>query len=855
MPKYDIELVRAAAAGRWTELLTTIGKIDQSILNRDHHPCPKCGGNDRFRALDDFEETGAVICNQCHNRKNGDGFGALQWLLGQDFGKVLHVVATHVSVKPEGKNKKVDPAKDLEFLPWSQILVAMWAKKKGGITVEGVKRSGAKLARYQGEFTVIAVPVWGPQLNKADPIGWALYNTSGGDLPKKRKDGSMEWVKVKTTYGSDHGIMGDVELWNSNNNTNSTNSAQNAELEYLETTDHYQPASGAIDAVMWWKTEGPSDLLALLSLRGSERFRCLTNSNGASEKPQNWIVDLVAGGIVQVVHDADLPGQQGATWVGEMRRPGWCPRLAERAASVVNVKLPYPIADTKGKDLRDWIIEGGTIEQLTTLAEVGEKFGQKEAAEAKVLSIEESDDDPHRLARVNLARYSEQYNRKLIFWRDEWWRWKEGRYVAIPKSELRAKVNYAIHQEFVRCWRTGDKDNPVKQVKTNLVNNVIAAMESICTLPGSVPMPCWLPDRSRPHYVSMANGLLDLDAVFNGKSYEECLKSHSAEWFSPFKLDYAFNPDAQCPRWMEYLDYAMEGDRDRIAILQEWAGYLLTPRNDHQKFLVLEGEGKNGKTVYFAAMSAMLGEENVSHVSIENFERPFDIGTTIGKAANISGDAGEIDSVAEGVLKQFTGGEVMTFDRKNREPISIRPTAKLMAAWNSRPRIKDRSQGLWRRMLLIPFNRQVEAHKRVRGMDESQWWIDQGEAAGILRWAIMGLHRLNVQGEFSQSEICSNAMSDYRRESNPASEFLQEHLEESSFDSVPCGRVYEMYEYWCKKTGHKPLGASQFGKEISRKFPDSKRMRARNGISLYWEYRFLKFSCEEIFGRFVNENF
>ncbi len=81
-------------------------------------------------------------------------------------------------------------------------------------------------------------------------------------------------------------------------------------------------------------------------------------------------------------------------------------------------------------------------------------------------------------------------------------------------------------------------------------------------------------------------------------------------------------------RWM--------GDDERIRILQEWAGYLLFPTNYLQRFIVFEGEGGNGKTVCNAAMEAMLGRNNVSHVSIEQFGDRFALASTLGKAANIS---------------------------------------------------------------------------------------------------------------------------------------------------------------------------------------------------------------------------
>jgi P4 family phage/plasmid primase-like protien len=606
---------------------------------------------------------------------------------------------------------------------------------------------------------------------------------------------------------------------------------------------------------MIWKTEGPTDLLALLSVDpDAEAF---TTANGSKEIPADWILKGCEGKVVYVVHDADKPGQEGATWVGEpdgRQRPGWCPELAKYAKEVRNVKLPFEIEATNGQDLRDLLANQGGIEQLIEAAERAEKFGA-EAAQKASDWIDEAEDDPQRLARINLKAYEDEHCGKLVYWRDEWWKWKAGKYRRIEGSELRAKVWLSVRKEFERCWKirikTGD-DKPVRKVTKALVGNVVGAMESICCIPSSVPMPCWMPDRSQPHYVSTLNGILDLDAVFGKRPVEEWMIKHSHEWFSAFRLDYPFDPNADCPKWIEYLTYCMDDDAERISILQEWAGYLLTGSNDLQKFLVLEGEGGNGKTVFFSGMTAMLGEDNVSHVSIENFGGRFELGTTIGKSANISGDAGEIDGIAEGVLKQFTGGDIMQFDRKNLAPISARPTAKLMAAWNGRPRIKDKSMGLWRRMLLVPFNKKIEDHRKVLGMDTPGWWLKQGEAPGILLWAIAGLYRLRQQGGFTRSIAADAAVHEYREESNPAMRFFNEHVmflspeilaEEMKKDladqrGVKADDLYLRYKEWCREESITPLAKQNFGKQIMRQFGDLKHRRGTRG-NRYFVYRLL----------------
>lgn len=810
MPRYNVQTVKAAAAGRWPEIIAALCNVDPRILDGSHHPCPKCGGKDRFRFID--PDAGACLCNQCFTTKNGDGFAVIQWLTGNDFQWTIEAVGKYVGVKPEGKQKaKINPEDTLEFLPWNEVLVGLWCLKKKPIKPEAVQAVGARLAKHRG-YTVIAIPMWGPSLRDGDPVGWVLYRADGGDLPRGPKD-RIEWVKVKLAPGSDQGII--TAGWPA------------------------QPGASI------WKTEGPSDLLGLLSVQPeSSKSYSFTTGSGTIEKPLEWIVKMCEGHRIAVVHDADEPGQHGATWIPQRdggRRPGWCPTLAQLATKVVNVRLPYVIEKTHGQDIRDFFNGGGTYENLLEHAREGEEFkptGDPLAA----IGIDEHVDDPQRLARINIERYKAEHDGRLVYWRSEWLKWKEGRYKRIEIDELKAKVWAAIRLEFEAVWNdqaAKGESKPIKKVTRSLVSNVIGAMESICAVSSSIPMPCWLPDRSRPHYVATKNGLLDLDAVFANKPESECLLPHSPDWFSTFRLDYPFDPNADCPKWLEYLEYSMEGDQERINLLQEWAGYLLTSSNDLQRFLVLEGEGQNGKTVYFAAMTAMLGEDNVSHVTLENFGGRFELGTTIGKAANISGDAGEIDMVAEGVVKQFTGGDIMQFDRKNLSPISVRPTAKLMCAWNSRPRVRDKSMGLWRRMILVPFTREIPPEHRVFGMDRPGWWIDEGEAPGILLWAIVGLHRLRQQGDFTRPRVSIGAMAEYRQESNPVLRFLEENIsflpanmladeeakDEKDQHGINTEEVYKRYREWCEKEGAKPMTNSNFGKQMKRTYGDLKNRR------------------------------
>jgi hypothetical protein len=138
-------------------------------------------------------------------------------------------------------------------------------------------------------------------------------------------------------------------------------------------------------------------------------------------------------------------------------------------------------------------------------------------------------------------------------------------------------------------------------------------------------------------------------------------------------------------------------------LLQEIFGYCLTFDLRQQKFFLLEGGGGNGKGVVLGVLRALLGPENVSSVSLAGLHARFELASTLGKLANITSESDNVRQVDEAVLKQFTGQDAMQFEKKYRDSFSGVPTAKLIIAVNSRPPFRDRSDGLWRRLILLPF--------------------------------------------------------------------------------------------------------------------------------------------------------
>lgn len=579
-------------------------------------------------------------------------------------------------------------------------------------------------------------------------------------------------------------------------------------------------------------------------------FTATTNSGGEGK----WLTaynQYFRDRRVLIIPDNDEPGQKHARHIAG--------QLAPLAHSLRIINLPD--LPPKG-DVTDWAALSSTndAEALKSIVLSTpdwtplESITQTDADHPDNLKPNEADEDPHRLARLFLdTRYSHPDGYTLRPYQDSFYRWTGHNYEEIQSAkELRSEVSRFIKAEYDQI-HLKQLANPslafipqVKKVTASLVSNVIEAITAYTYLPGKHQPPFWIDSRYTPKqsrgFIPLQNGILPLSLMISDQETNHPIIPHTPLFFSPVILPYTYDESATCPTWDKFLQHNLAGDQQTIDFLQEWFGYNLTPDSKLQKFTVLEGEGANGKSVICSALRAVLGEQNVTAVPLESFGIRFQLTSTLGKLANITGDVGELDKAAEGILKAFTSGDPMQFERKNvQSQITAEPTARLTMAMNNRPRFSDKSDGMWRRMILIPMRVQIKQHERIHGMDKPDFWHDNGELPGIFMWALRGLSSLLKRGEFIEPDISLAAKGDYRDEMNPVRVWLRETFEVSRGAVIETSRVYSCYRQWCEDNGQRPMNSSTLGKEVSRQFPTTTKARGGSRDDRTNVYKHLSF--------------
>ena len=107
---YSARDIREAAEGEWRSIISQVSGIAAEHLDGKGHPCPKCGGENRFVAFKSFDKRGGVHCRHCHNKtskpKPGDGIAAVQWLKDCTFPEALQSIADCLGLAPRGDDSQ-----------------------------------------------------------------------------------------------------------------------------------------------------------------------------------------------------------------------------------------------------------------------------------------------------------------------------------------------------------------------------------------------------------------------------------------------------------------------------------------------------------------------------------------------------------------------------------------------------------------------------------------------------------------------------------------------------------------------------------------------------------------------------
>ena len=228
--------------------------------------------------------------------------------------------------------------------------------------------------------------------------------------------------------------------------------------------------------------------------------------------------------------------------------------------------------------------------------------------------------------------------------------------------------------------------------------------------------------------------------------------------------------------------------------LYEIIGYAISDIENVKKAIFLIGPSNTGKSVILRFIQKLVGDENVSNISLDNFANRFNVAEMAGKCLNISGEvpSGVLPGKALDIFKNITGGDKIEIEKKGCQPYSAKINAKLLFAGNTLPVFSnvDGTDSLVERLHIILFDKQVEESERDKDLENKLW--EQRDL--IVRYALTAVHRfVSKNKEFIVLDDEKQLLQSIAKTANPVSYFLESCMEYGEEYYIHISDAYEAF--------------------------------------------------------------
>ena len=331
-------------------------------------------------------------------------------------------------------------------------------------------------------------------------------------------------------------------------------------------------------------------------------------------------------------------------------------------------------------------------------------------------------------------------------------------------------------------------------------------------------------DLPSPCLIRFENGVLDIvGGEFRpiGKhSWQERIPNEI-----PHPLVLSAPPVPDVDRW---LDTLADGHEDVRRNLLQVIFLCITRFTHHEQMVVLIGTGANGKSKFVDVLVRIVGERNVSSLSLDRMANRFEVGDLAGKLVNISSDISSTYLAGDGaaIWKQVTGGDLLKADVKGLEGYVFRAYCFLLVTANRLPKIEGGiDKAVSRRLHVIPFTHSFRDASGRYSADADPGIVDricQPDAiAYLINLAIAEGMRMLEEAEFRFTPNYASEDEVHKLAIDNSSVLAWAEAIGLETDDLHMQRrplMHERYTDWCKRSSMKPVAYQRFCDEVTTHF-------------------------------------
>jgi putative DNA primase/helicase len=416
----------------------------------------------------------------------------------------------------------------------------------------------------------------------------------------------------------------------------------------------------------------------------------------------------------------------------------------------------------------------------------------------------------------NAYRFAKQWGDEVRYVPElrEWLIWKEPHWqldTVGAVMEMAKRTAFAIYREGDHVDDTDVRKKIAQHSKISLQAPRLNAMLELAKSIPTLVVPIAKLD-ANPWVLGVANGTIDLRT---GK-----LKRANREDYITKVAPVAFDAAAECPMFMQFISDIMGGNQELVAYLQRVLGYMLTGSISEECLFFLYGTGANGKSTLLNVCKGILGGDLCRQTPVETIMAHSNKGGATPELACLNSARAvmttEIDEgsfLSESLVKQMTGGDPVAARPLYGAPIEFVPQFKLFVAGNHKPVIRGGDNGMWRRIIEIPFEVTIPPERRDPHLGDKL----RAELPGILNYAIAGCLQWQDQGLNSPPAVLE-AVAEYKEDMDILGQWIAVRCELGEGYVLHSGTAYSNYRFWADDVGLKRWSHVVFGRKLRERF-------------------------------------
>jgi putative DNA primase/helicase len=316
---------------------------------------------------------------------------------------------------------------------------------------------------------------------------------------------------------------------------------------------------------------------------------------------------------------------------------------------------------------------------------------------------------------------------------------------------------------------------------------------------------------SHPRLLGVENGIVDLESG--------TLHPNRPEFLITNHIGVEFDPAALAPRWESFLAEVFCNDCETIDAVHALVGMTITGDVEPEKMIFCIGNGANGKSLFSNTLYRLIDQYAVTAPPSLLAARRADDHGARPEIAMLAGnrlvsinepEAGM--TLDETVVKQLAGSEPISARHLYQGYFTFDPQFTVWVRTNHRPIVRGTDNGIWRRIVILPFNRTFALEEQDLGLEVKL----RAERAGILAWMVRG-SQLYLKNGIHLSKAMRAEVAQYRNDSDILGEFLDDSVDVGANYEIEQSLLFTQFGLWCANNGFRCPTKRSFTTQLSER--------------------------------------